>query len=99
MNRAGQMVFGEFAFFAHVNQNELVAAIHATFDLVNIGLADAGLRVINDLQESGRMLLSHENSFVGTWYQAGPRKASPPLWGRPHPAAPRRVFALALSHA
>ena len=59
MNGAGQMIFGVFAFFADIHEQELIAAIHSLLDFVHIGLADAGFCVVNNLQKSRRMLVGH----------------------------------------
>jgi hypothetical protein len=58
------MVFGKFTFFADVHENELVAAIHASFHFADVSFADARPGVGHNFQKAGRMLLGHENSFA-----------------------------------
>src|SRR5207248_2835556 len=53
------MIFRIFAFFAHIHEQELIATIHSLLYFVHIGLAHAGFSVVNNLQESGRMLVGH----------------------------------------
>ena len=49
MDRARQVVLGKFALLADVNQNKLIAAVHALFDFIDGGFADPGLGIFNDL--------------------------------------------------
>src|SRR5581483_8327051 len=63
MNCRGEMVFGVLAFLADIDQQEFIAAIHSLLDLVHIGLAYAGFGIVDNLQETGRMLVGHNNSF------------------------------------
>src|SRR5579863_3447821 len=37
MNRARQVILGELAFFAHIYEQKFIAAVHARFDLVDVG--------------------------------------------------------------
>ena len=59
---SGEVVGGEFAVFADVDQNEFLAAIETGFDRVNGGFADAPLGVVHNLQKARRMLMSHGES-------------------------------------
>src|SRR5579864_5334970 len=61
MNRTGQVVLGEFAFFAHIDQQELIAAVHPGFHGINVGFANPRSRVVNEFQKPGRMLMGHES--------------------------------------
>src|SRR5579871_719374 len=56
---AWQVIFGEFALFAHIHKHEFVSAIHAGLYLIYVGFADARARIVDDLQEPGRVLMSH----------------------------------------
>ena len=55
MNRAGKMILGVFAFLAHIEQVEAVAAVQAALDLIHRGLADALFGVADDLQKARRV--------------------------------------------
>jgi hypothetical protein len=57
------MVGFEFAVFADVDENELVAAIEPAFDFVNGGFADALPGVFDNLQKARWMLMSHGRSL------------------------------------
>src|ERR1700692_1478129 len=48
---SGQVVGVEFAVFANVDENKFLAAIQPGFDFVNIGFANALLRVFDNLQK------------------------------------------------
>src|SRR5882672_11308677 len=64
MNCTGQVVLGKFAFFAHVHQDELAAAIHLLLYVLDIGFAHSRLSIVDDLQKPWRMLLSHESLLL-----------------------------------
>src|SRR5262249_42862584 len=72
VNGAGQMIFGEFVIFTNVYKKEFFAAIHALLDVVNGGFADATFGVIDDFEEGGGMLMSHD--FVLRQYFIEERK-------------------------
>ena len=63
MNRAGQMILGELALLAHVDQRELLAAIDSLLYFVDGRFAHARFGVVNNLQKAGRMLVCHKTSF------------------------------------
>jgi hypothetical protein len=64
---SGEVVGGEFAIFADVDEHELFAAIEAGFDFVNVGLADALLGVFDNSQKA-RWMLSHGVNVSGEEY-------------------------------
>jgi hypothetical protein len=59
MNRSGQMVLGEFAFLANIDQNELLATIHSCFDFVHVCFANALLGIVHNVEKSWGMLRGH----------------------------------------
>src|ERR1700733_9188629 len=63
VNRAGQMVVGEFALFAHIYQHEWFAAIYFRFHFRDTGFAHASLRLFYNFQKARRMLRGHAFSF------------------------------------
>src|ERR1700685_219557 len=63
VNRTRQVILGELAFFAHVDEQEFTAAAHSCFYFVDSRFAHASLRIVNDFQKARRMLVSHVSSF------------------------------------
>jgi hypothetical protein len=59
MDSSRQVIGVEFAVFADVDQDKLLATIESRFDGVNGCFADASLGVVDDLQEAWWMLMSH----------------------------------------
>jgi len=55
-------VTAELAIFANIDEDELVAAIEAGFNLVDRGFTHALFGVVDDFEKSRRMLRSHETS-------------------------------------
>src|ERR1700739_4152789 len=78
MNRAGQMIVRKFAFLANVDEQELVAPIQSFFHLIDVGFADAAAGVFDNLEEAGRMLVSHK-SFLSHPDEAAAKMQAPPL--------------------
>src|SRR5579863_3214788 len=63
MDSAWKMICGELAFLSHVDEQEFVTAVHPLLDSIDIGLANAASCVVNDFQETWRMLVGHGSSF------------------------------------
>src|SRR5580658_476865 len=59
MNRARQMILGEFALLPNVDQQEFLTAINLLLHLFDIGFANTRFGVIHNLQKPRRMLLGH----------------------------------------
>ena len=51
MNRAGHVALRPLALFANIYQSKFFAAIHAAFHIRDVGLFNARLRLIHQLQE------------------------------------------------
>jgi hypothetical protein len=64
VNRARQVVFGKLAFFANIHEQKFIAAIEPLLDRIDIRFAYAGPGIVDNLEKTWRMLMSHANSFV-----------------------------------
>src|SRR5947209_3595089 len=60
VNSPRQVVFGEFALLAHVDESELVSAVHPGFYRIDTIFMNTGFRVVHNFQKTGSMLVGHE---------------------------------------
>jgi hypothetical protein len=54
-----QVVGVEFAVFADIDEDKLLAAVEPGLDRVDAGFADALLGIVDDFQKARRMLMCH----------------------------------------
>src|SRR5207244_13507694 len=60
------MILRPLAFLANIYQVESLAAVHLGFDLIDGQFAHARFGILDDFQETGRMLVCHRSTAVLT---------------------------------
>src|SRR5580692_9370517 len=60
VNRAWQVVLGEFALFSHVHQQKCITAVDSPLHFFGIRLANPRFGVVHNFQKPRRMLVSHK---------------------------------------
>ena len=68
---AGKVVLGVLAFLAHVDERGPLAAVKTLLHFVNVGLADALLGIVDDVEKTGRVLVSHVPSGIKNGSRGG----------------------------
>ena len=63
MDRAGKMTLVVLAILANIDQDKLIAPIHARLHFIDICFAHSRFGVFDDLQETGWVLLSHRRNL------------------------------------